>query len=519
MADSVIIIGAGISGLSAGCYLQMNGYKTRILEAHSVPGGLCTAWSRRSRAAAEEYTFDGCLHWLAGTGPASPFHEMWAELVDLSAVRFVHHDLRFDLELDLPDRHGDRVFHLYATLGRLERYLKDIAPEDGAVIDEFLAAIRTLQKYSLPPLADVAHELRTLRLKLRLIPYLPFVLHARRWSNISNFQFARQVKDPFLRAAFRGLFEGREMPMLLMTMQLAWYDQRCAGFPVGGSRRFAEHIAERYTSLGGTIQYHAPVRRILVDADRATGIELENDERHRADTIISAADGHWTIFDALNGRYVDTATRDLYAGKTLKLFESMVLVSLGVGRTFETEPYLLRYPLSEPMTIADGTRFDRMEAHIFNYDPTLAPAGKTVVSVTLYTRNHAFWTDLRERDREAYRAAKDEVGRRVIERLDTRLGQIKDRIEVIDVATPATLIRYTRNWKGSYEGWYPPDDWLNATPLSKTLPGLDRFYMIGQWVEPGGGVPIVAQSGRNVAQLLCHRDGKRFHTSRCSASR
>ena len=40
---SIIIIGAGIAGLAAGCYGQMNGYNTQIFEMHDLPGGLCTA--------------------------------------------------------------------------------------------------------------------------------------------------------------------------------------------------------------------------------------------------------------------------------------------------------------------------------------------------------------------------------------------------------------------------------------------------------------------------------------------
>jgi phytoene dehydrogenase-like protein len=58
-----IIIGAGISGLSAGCYLQMNGYDTEIFELHSISGGLCTSWKR------EGYVFDGCLHSIGGLSP------------------------------------------------------------------------------------------------------------------------------------------------------------------------------------------------------------------------------------------------------------------------------------------------------------------------------------------------------------------------------------------------------------------------------------------------------------------
>ena len=63
----VIIIGAGIAGLSAASYLQRNGYDTEIFEAHSLPGGLCTSWKRG------DYTFDYCIHWLMGTKKGDGF--------------------------------------------------------------------------------------------------------------------------------------------------------------------------------------------------------------------------------------------------------------------------------------------------------------------------------------------------------------------------------------------------------------------------------------------------------------
>ena len=49
----VIIIGAGVSGLSAGIYGQMNGFNTEIFEMHAIPGGECTGWRRKG------YYFDG----------------------------------------------------------------------------------------------------------------------------------------------------------------------------------------------------------------------------------------------------------------------------------------------------------------------------------------------------------------------------------------------------------------------------------------------------------------------------
>jgi len=44
---SIVIIGAGIAGLSTGCYAQINGYDTTILEMHDKPGGMCTSWTRK----------------------------------------------------------------------------------------------------------------------------------------------------------------------------------------------------------------------------------------------------------------------------------------------------------------------------------------------------------------------------------------------------------------------------------------------------------------------------------------
>ena len=80
---SIIIIGGGIAGLAAGCYAQMNGYRTQIFELHFLPGGLCTAWERGP------YVFDGCIHYLFGSGPGQPFHDVWEELGAVQGRDFV----------------------------------------------------------------------------------------------------------------------------------------------------------------------------------------------------------------------------------------------------------------------------------------------------------------------------------------------------------------------------------------------------------------------------------------------
>ena len=73
------------------------------------------------------------------------------------------------------------------------------------------------------------------------------------------------------------------------------------------------------------------------------------------------------------------------------------------------------------------------------------------------------------------------------------------------------MIRYTNNWQGSFEGWVLTPQ-AGFKQLKNKLPGLNNFYMIGQWVSPGGGLPAVMQNARGVAQILCKNDKKKFRT-------
>ena len=83
---------------------------------------------------------------------------------------------------------------------------------------------------------------------------------------------------------------------------------------------------------------------------------------------------------------------------------------------------------------------------------------------------------------------------------------------MVDVTTPATYIRNTGNWNGSAQGW-ANENIFKANPFKKELPGLKNFYMIGQWVEPGGGIPAVFKSGRDLAQIICRKDRIKFKTA------
>lgn len=192
------------------------------------------------------------------------------------------------------------------------------------------------------------------------------------------------------------------------------------------------------------------------------------------------------------------------------MFESALLISLGVSRLFEKTPHLLRFPLDHALKLMDGSEFNRMEAHIYNYDKTMSAQGKTTICVTLMTKNADFWINLREKDYTRYKDMKASIAQEVITILENKFGNLENNVEVIDVATPATFSRYTGNWKGSIQGWMPSKKLFSSSPVKNNFPGLKSFYMIGHWMEPGGGLPIALLTARNIAQVLCKNDKKMF---------
>jgi phytoene dehydrogenase-like protein len=80
---------------------------------------------------------------------------------------------------------------------------------------------------------------------------------------------------------------------------------------------------------------------------------------------------------------------------------------------------------------------------------------------------------------------------------------------MVDVASPVTFERYTGNWQGSFEGFLPTPTSMMAS-IPKTLPGLSNFYMAGQWVQAGGGLPAGLITGQDVIGRICKADGKKF---------
>jgi phytoene dehydrogenase-like protein len=492
MGKSIIIIGGGLTGLSAGCYGQMNGYQTTILEMHNKAGGVCTAWKRKG------YTIDGAMNWLVGTSPASSFYKFWEELGAAQEWQIYNHD-RYAIK----EEADGKTFTTFCDADRFEKYLLEMAPEDSELIREFTQAIRTTAKSGMP--AEKPPELYDDADRAKIGQMQAYMETMQKWGAITSHDFAQRLKNPDLRRFFTS---SPPFPMAMWCWLLGFQHSKSAGYVIGGALALVKSIEKRYRNLGGKILFNAKAAKILVENDKAVGVRLADRREFRADFVISAGDGRTTIFDLLGGKYIDDTIKNMYEHPVL--FPPLVYVGLGIKRKFENIPSSIggySYPLKKTISIA-GKEEKSINLLIYNFDPTLAPAGKTAV-VVLFNTDYDYWHELRQ-DPARYKAEKERIANQVIAGLEEKWPGITAQVEMRDVATPITWERYTGNWRGAYEGWM----FGAFNNIRKTLPGLDNFYMAGQWVNAGGGMPTAAMSGSHTIQFICQKDGRKFITTK-----
>jgi len=502
----VNIIGGGVAGLAVGIYLQKNGFETEVFEQHTVPGGLCTGWKRG------DYTFNGCMHWLLGSGKGIAFNTFWNEILDLSHLEFVLHEERVQFDVpDLKDRHGNSVFHFYNEIDQFEKYMLDIAPEDEKMIRYWMDQVRYVGQYldCLPPAFYDESFIASTRRNMHLIKLLPMVYFMFKWSKLTNYQFAENFKNPFLRKAITLLYE-KEVRMPILFFVQCYANKHVAGYPIGSSLHFAKKLAESYQQHGGKLTLGQCVNSIDIEEGRAVGLRMEDNTQRPCDYVVSAADWRWTIFRALGEKYA-TKEQMFYKNPPKEaIFYSYCILYLGVDLDLKKYPHFIRYSLENPIFSPDGTSYDRLEVHVYNYDPTLAPEGKVTIAVDFQTREGEFWINLRKNDYPQYVQKKKEFQENILAELEKKMSVLSGHIEVTDLTTPASYHRYTGNTLGSSQGWTPQDNVMKSIPLKPTVKGLDNVFLAGHWLVAGGGLPIALKSARDTAWLLSKKANGKF---------
>jgi phytoene dehydrogenase-like protein len=494
MAKKIVIIGGGVAGLSAGIYAKLNGFEAEIIEMHSVTGGQCTAWDRKG------FRFDYCLHWLVGTR-IGPFNDIWRETNVLNDnVQIIDHEIHTKVIAE-----DGREFIIYTNLDRWEEYLRELAPEDKVSIRKMCKDMRKssfLQPFSDPP--GLRNPVKAVSSMFSMMPVMMLFLKYGR-KNCNEYFRKLDFKNENLKYFINAIYGSRDFSALAFIMMFAWFNQKNAGYLIGGSLPMAQRMTDRFHELGGKLTTRAKVSKILVENNTAKGVALSDGTEIAADYVISAADGHSTIFEMLEGKYLSKKISHAYGN--WDLFTPIVQVSFGVNRKIESEVPVETCLIRDQMI---GRTRTAQGYSIMNYcyDPTMAPEGKSVI-VMRFESPWELWKDIEAGE---YKKEKEQIEKDSRAILEKRFPGISADIEVCDVATPVTDVNYTGVWKGAYEGFMPSSKNLMDN-ISPVIPGLKKFYMAGQWLFPGGGLPPAGQSGKWAVQYICKEEGTNFRTS------
>ena len=479
----IIVIDAGIGGLSAGCYAQMNGFESEIFEMHNLPGGQCTAWKRGG------YTFDGCIHHFAGAQPWDPLYEMWRELGALPTRKIIYPEDMCQVE----DETGKR-FTVYVDLERLQQEMQKLAPEDSQAIKDYIKACKTFEKLDfldMPLRSGAQFSQRFLK-----------VATIMKWQ-VPMSKYAQKFKNPYLRKTFPTVqYDWTETPTFVHLNMMGNCSSKNYGVPEGGSLEFSRAIEQRYRKLGGAVNYGKRVEKILVENGQAVGVHLQDGSEYRADIVISNANTYSTVYGLLGGAFVDDKVKAQFA-KPKDEVEMGIHVSFGVKRDLSKEPRALVLFLEKPTRIADDER-TKLDLELFGYDPTLAPAGRSVIKALIKT-HYSYWKQL-HKDPKKYAEEKQRTSETVLQLLEKRFPGIKDQVEVTDVATPVTTERYTGIGEQFDVSWGFTGTLSFIRSKPKTLPGLSGFFMVGG----AAGLPGCAGQGRNTIQAICKKQNVPF---------
>lgn len=503
----VVVIGAGIGGLSAASVLARERAEVLVLEQAQEPGGCC------SSIRLGDFTFDAAASILQGFGEIGfnvmrSLFDFLRQQVDLiprnSAYAMVFGDQRVDF-------HRDR--HAYtAELGA-------IFPQQAGSILAYFRELEHLYHSVLDcsgPLRPSSDEAAGLKLGMmaRHPASLARVRRAQRTS--ASRILDRHTNDPVVRAFFDAdaVFNTGYTIEELSASHAALFalDRHIGGthHAIGSAQQVADRLEKSINEHGGRVAYRVPVERIIVEGGSATGVRLADGRRIRADVVIA-----------------NTSARDLYGRmlpaqalkrQTIEWFESLepspgvVALYLGVPEAAIPEDFNPNTVLVDDPERNPGRFISVSIPSLF--DPNLSPEGYHSVTIHAVT-DHNDWPhpDDPSYPSDDYQERKDSAARSVTERLEPLLPGVVRQSVVHAVATPSTFERILRRGNASLAGPRVPG-MLVPVSLPGAVTEIKGLFLAGDSTFFGRGVAEVSASGLHCALVAMHHLGMkapRFH--------
>lgn len=491
----IIVIGAGVAGLSAAVRLQKLGYEVTLYEKDRQVGG------KMNQIKTAGFTFD-----LGPTIVMMP--EIYREVFefcgkdpdDYISMKKVDPMLKLYFNKEEPIEFSNDLIELTKTL-------ENISPEDTQGYFAFLADI--YQRYTIAKEAFITKSFRgfwdfynpkSLWAGIRLRTF------SDAYTSISKF-----VKDDRLRKslAFQTLYigvspyQGPSLYTIIPMIELFYG----VYFIEGGMYTLATSLARLFEELGGKIVYETSVDEILIDNKIAKGIRIGK-EQVMADAIICGADFPYAMKELIP----DERKRGKYTNKKIAKFEyscSCFLMYLGLDKKYPEEHLHSIYfaedfkqnvdDLFERGKLPDDPSFYLYRPSLM--DDSLAPEGQEGLYVLVPVPELSKYEKWTEQTMQAYR---QKIIRLLKEK--TIFKDIDEHIVSETLITPKDFSERFNAYNGATFGLKPTLKQSNYYRPHNKFSAAENLYFCGSSTHPGAGVPIVMQSAKLAVEELLRDD-------------
>lgn len=475
----IIIIGGGVSGLSAGIYAQMDGHQAILCEKQNLTGGNLTGWQRG------EYHIDNCIHWLTGTNPHTKHYKIWTDLGALDEKTEIYQaDILYTYEY-----RGQRL-SLHKDLARLEKDMLEISPSDEKEIRSLIKAVRLIQGAS--GIAGENHDEKS-----PVISELFSLPTLYKYYKLSTGALAERFSHPLLQK-FINAFIGEQFSAIALLVVFATFCGENGGIPKGSSKEMAKRMTKRFTDLGGEVLLHKQAVKIHTEKDRAVRVDFSDGTSLNGDYFIITADPALT-FGTLLDKEMPKPLQKLYADPNMLRFS-------GYQCAFSCDenalPFRGDFLFPVPKKFQAKLHTKNMILREFSHEKEFAPKGKTVLqSLTFCDEKTSKEFILLHDDPAKYKAKKREIANAVSSLITEKFPILKGKIRCLDVWTPATYKRYTQSEIGSFMSFvFPP----NTPPkrIDNRVSGIKNLLLATQWLQAPGGLPISAEAGKRAVEII-----------------
>ncbi len=472
----LIIVGAGVTGLSAGIHALKKGYDVEIYEKNDFPGGCCTGWVRKG------YYIDNCMHWLTGTNQHTKSFKLWKRLGAIDETSNLYQGKYFYKST----YNGDEISLLTDTKKLHEDMIK-LSPSDFEEIDKFIKAVDMLIKAN--------KKEGILKSSFNTISgYLNGYLY---YHKLSLNELAKKFHHPLLQKLFTDYLPGDYSAFTLLCAYAVFASGNGKVYEKG-SKQFALNIANEFTRLGGKIFYNSAVEKIEIQNDNFKYI-ISNDKKISGDYLIYAADPMHLFTKLISIKYIPNALKKKFEDKTNNKTISSFHVAFLVDKNI---PFVQEATCIEVEPIKVGKE-EINRLLIKDYPYLYQNKDKKVVQLFIVQnmKDIEYWQGLYRNDKEEYKKQKEKTVNELTNAVVNKFPELKNHFEVIDSWTPMTYNNYFNTYHGSYMGFIFKKNGM-LRKISPRIKGVKNMFFITYWQTYMGGLPIGARLGEDIVNYL-----------------